>query len=139
MDHDNALTNLDLTSNWLADWNQVDYLTKHIPSLKELGLRCNPLASKKRYRGLVFKRMPNLHRLDGFPFSEKDKEQIKGETKPLTSDMIFDVVKDSRKGLFELPPPPDTEDRLREDDDLEPQDTSPIKYEKLEHKPNWEL
>ena len=102
-------------------------------------MRCNPLASKKRYRGLVFKRMPNLHKLDGVPFTEKDKEQIKGETKPLTSDMIFNVVKDQRKGLFELPPALSESDEREHEDESEQPPRSPIKYEKLEHKPNWEL
>jgi len=54
------LSFLDLTHNWLNDWEQVDSLKTMLPSLREFGMRCNPIATKKSYRAQVFTRLPNL-------------------------------------------------------------------------------
>lgn len=41
---------LDLTHNWISDWNQIDHIRQNCQNLKELGMRCNPIATKKSYR-----------------------------------------------------------------------------------------
>lgn len=48
------VTYLDLTHNWINDWAQIDHIRVNCPSLKDLGLRCNPVATKKNYRSLIF-------------------------------------------------------------------------------------
>jgi len=46
--------------------NQIEHLRINCPQLKELSLKCNPIAAKKSYRSIVFCRMPsNLIKLDG--------------------------------------------------------------------------
>ncbi len=43
----------------------VEHLKLHCSSLRELSLKCNPLASKKSYRATVFAKMTGLQKLDG--------------------------------------------------------------------------
>lgn len=57
-------------------------------------MRCNPIATKQTYRSSVFSRMSYLNKLDGTSFSDKDKERVDNEGKPLTVAMILDAVKD---------------------------------------------
>ena len=94
LDGKELITYLDLTHNWIADWSQIDHITNNCPNLKELGLRCNPIATKATYRALVFTRMSYLSKLDGASYSEKDKECVDNEGMPLTVAMILDAVKD---------------------------------------------
>jgi len=55
-----------------------------LPNLKDLGMRCNPLATKKSYRAHIFTKLPLLSKLDGLTFSEKDKERVNNEMKILS-------------------------------------------------------
>ena len=64
---------LDLTHNWIHDWTQLDHIKTNCPNLVELGMRCNPIATKKAYRSMVFMRLSYLNKLDGYSFSDKDK------------------------------------------------------------------
>ena len=41
------LTYLDLRHNWINEIDQVNHLAASCPDLRELGLKCNPLATKK--------------------------------------------------------------------------------------------
>lgn len=132
---------LDLTHNWIADWNQVEHIREYCPNLKELGLRCNPIATKQSYRAQVYKRMGHLSKLDGASYSDKDKERVENELRPLTIAMILDSVKDQRKNLFEVPAPStDSPGRPGEDHDEDGRgDLPPVaKYEPAERKANWE-
>ena len=49
------------------------------PALKEVSLKCNPLAAKKTYRASVFCKLNRLLKLDGVAFTEKDKERVKND------------------------------------------------------------
>jgi Leucine-rich repeat (LRR) protein len=51
---------LDITYNWITDWSSVEHVRAHCPSLKELSMRCNPLASKKSYRAQIFTKLNYL-------------------------------------------------------------------------------
>jgi len=64
---------LDLTHNWIHDWSQIDHIKTNCPNLVDLGMRCNPIATKKAYRSMIFMRLGYLNKLDGYSFSEKDK------------------------------------------------------------------
>ena len=76
-------------------------MKSHCPNLKELGMRCNPLASKKSYRAQIFTKLNYLQKLDGFSFSDKDKERVNDEMKVISISLIMDAVKDQRKGIFD--------------------------------------
>ena len=60
------ITYLDLTHNWIADWAQVEHIRVNCPNLKDLGMRCNPIATKKSYRAQMFTKLSYLNKLDGF-------------------------------------------------------------------------
>ena len=64
-------------------------------------MRCNPLASKKSYRAQIFTKLNYLQKLDGFSFSDKDKERVNDEMKVISISLIMDAVKDQRKGIFD--------------------------------------
>ena len=64
-------------------------------------MRCNPIATKKSYRAMVFTKLSYLNKLDNFSFSEKDKERVNNDMKTLTIQLIIESVKDQRKNLFE--------------------------------------
>jgi Leucine-rich repeat (LRR) protein len=49
-----SLQNLNLTNNWISDINQIEHLRIHCPQIRELSLKCNPIAAKKSYRATVF-------------------------------------------------------------------------------------
>ena len=95
------MVHLDLTYNWITDWYQIEHVKSHCPNLKELGMRCNPLASKKSYRAQIFTKLNYLQKLDGFSFSDKDKERVNDEMKVISISLIMDAVKDQRKGIFD--------------------------------------
>ena len=80
--------------------------------------------------------MPDLKKLDGSSYSEKDKERENHEMKALDQDMLFDAVKDVRKGLFEVPSGENSEEgkSISDDSPLPPS----VKYQQLEHKTDWE-
>jgi len=44
------ITFLDLTHNWVADWSNIEHIRLNCPGLKELGMRCNPITTKKSFR-----------------------------------------------------------------------------------------
>ena len=58
--------------NWLEDLNQLDHIVKSCPVLEELGLKCNPATIKSRYRATIFKKLPNLQKLDSLSLTERD-------------------------------------------------------------------
>jgi len=95
------MSHLDLTYNWITDWYQIEHIKSNCPNLKELGMRCNPLASKKSYRAQIFTKLNYLQKLDGFSFSDKDKERVNDEMKVISISLIMDAVKDQRKGIFD--------------------------------------
>ena len=64
-------------------------------------MRCNPLASKKSYRAQILTKLNYLQKLDGFSFSDKDKERVNDEMKVISISLIMDAVKDQRKGIFD--------------------------------------
>lgn len=51
---------LDLTHNWISDWGMVDLVSTHCNSLKEFGMKCNPLATKKDYRSMMFSKLSHI-------------------------------------------------------------------------------
>lgn len=65
----------------------------HSPQLKELSLKCNPIAAKKSYRPTVFSRLASLIKLDGIALTEKDKERVKNDNILLTRDLIVEAFK----------------------------------------------
>jgi hypothetical protein len=137
LDGKTGITHLDLTHNWIAEWQNVDAIAASCPNVKELGLRCNPLATKKTYRAQVFRRLTNLVRLDTAQMSDNDREMmVTDELRPLTSEMIFNAVKDQRKSFFEVPT--DDVSSTTDPKDTDPAATAMLKYGQLEQKPNWE-
>ena len=60
MEGKDKLNHLDLTYNWITDWFQIEHVKQNCPNLKELGMRCNPLASKKSYRAQIFTKLNYL-------------------------------------------------------------------------------
>ena len=58
------LQSLNLTNNWISDINQIDHLRLYASSLRELSLKCNPIAAKKSYRSTVFFKLSSLAKLD---------------------------------------------------------------------------
>ena len=95
------LTQLDLRHNWIADINCVDKIEQHCKSLTELGLKCNPMSSKKSYRQLVFSKMAILHKLDGKGLDEKETGDNgdNAGAKELSYDMIVDQLKSQKKNI----------------------------------------
>ena len=94
------LTQLDLRHNWIADINCVDKIEQHCRSLTELGLKCNPMSSKKSYRAIVFSKMAILQKLDGKGLEEKEAGD-NGEqgAKELSYDMIVDQLRSQKKNF----------------------------------------
>ena len=94
------LTQLDLRHNWIADINCVDKIEQHCRSLTELGLKCNPMSSKKSYRAIVFSKMAILQKLDGKGLEEKEAGDS-GEqgAKELSYDMIVDQLRSQKKNF----------------------------------------
>ena len=54
------VTSLDLTHNWISEWQQIEHIRLHCPNLKDLGLKCNPISTKKSYRAMVFTRIDHI-------------------------------------------------------------------------------
>jgi Leucine-rich repeat (LRR) protein len=79
LDNKSGLQNLNLTNNWISDINQIEHLRIFCSNLKELSLKCNPIAAKKSYRPTVFQRLGGLVKLDGIALTDKDKERVKNE------------------------------------------------------------
>jgi hypothetical protein len=73
------LQNINLTNNWISDINQIEHLKVFCSNIKELSLKCNPIAAKKSYRPTVFQRLSTLIKLDGIALTDKDKERVKNE------------------------------------------------------------
>ena len=71
------LLSLNLTNNWIQDISQIEHLKTYCLGLKELSLKCNPIAARKSYRSSVYCKLPQLLKLDGIVISEKDKEKLK--------------------------------------------------------------
>lgn len=89
------LQSLNLTNNWIADISQIEHLRINCTSLRELSLKCNPIAAKKSYRSTVFGRLAqSLVKLDGIAQTDKDKEKVKnGEFTIITKDLVLENVK----------------------------------------------
>ena len=67
--------------------------------MKELGLKCNPLANKKNYRMMVFNKFQSLFKLDMQTMTDRDKEQGDQMTKELTWDIIVDHLRSQKKNF----------------------------------------
>ncbi len=66
LDNKSNLQSLNLTNNWISDIAQVEHLRLQCPQLRELSLKCNPIAAKKSYRTSIFtKLVGSLVKLDG--------------------------------------------------------------------------
>lgn len=87
------LQNLNLTNNWISDINQIEHLRIHCPQLRELSLKCNPIAAKKSYRPTVFQRISGLVKLDAIALTDKDKERVKNDHITLTKEIISESIK----------------------------------------------
>lgn len=141
LENKDKITFLDLTHNWINDWTQVEHIKANLSNLKDLGMRCNPLATKKSYRAHIFTKLPYLQKLDGLTFSEKDKERVNNEMKILSVQLVMESVKDQRKGLYE--PIPDQDDDQSpgiNEDGMDSAQGSPTKsYEHQDNrKQDWE-
>lgn len=88
------ITSLDMSHNWIQDWNMIDYVAQNCPDLKEFGMKCNPIATKKGYRSLMYNKFESIQKLDGIAFSDKDKELIESEDNVLSMYMIMDCTKE---------------------------------------------
>lgn len=84
---------MNLTNNWISDINQIEHLRVYCGNLKELSLKCNPIAAKKSYRPTVFQRLACLVKLDGIALTDKDKERVKNEHTQLTREMVVEAIK----------------------------------------------
>lgn len=93
------LTYLDLRHNWINEIDQVKNLTASCPNLRELGLKCNPLATKKHYRIGVFEKVPGLVKLDNMVVTDKDKAESESVVKELTWDIIVDQLRSQKKNI----------------------------------------
>lgn len=129
------ITYLDLTHNWINDWVQVEHIRANCPNLKDLGMRCNPIATKKSYRAQIFTKLSYLNKLDGFSFSEKDKERVNIEMKTLSTALIVESVKDQRKNLFDSIAGEQNDDGLTESAQL---NDLTAKYSQQERRADWE-
>ncbi len=79
LENKGSLAQFNLANNWVFDLQQLDHLKVNCPALRELGLKCNPIAAKKSYRASVFAKLGNLQKLDGIAITEKDKENVKND------------------------------------------------------------
>ena len=89
----NSLQNLNLTNNWISDINQIEHLRIHCQQIRELSLKCNPIAAKNSYRATVFQRISGLVKLDGIALTDKDKERVKNDHIFLTKEIISEAIK----------------------------------------------
>lgn len=88
------LQSLNLTNNWISDIQQIEHLKIHCPSLKELSLKCNPIAARKSYRATVFSRLvTTLVKLDGIAQTDKDKERVRQDFQTVTRELIIENVR----------------------------------------------
>lgn len=88
------LQHLNLTNNWISDINQIEHLRTYCGNtLRELSLKCNPIAAKKSYRPTVFSRISTLVKLDGIALTDKDKERVKNDHISLTREIVVDALK----------------------------------------------
>lgn len=87
------LQHLNLTNNWISDINQIDHLRTYCTTLRELSLKCNPIAAKKSYRPTVFSRISTLVKLDGIALTDKDKERVKNDHISLNREIVVEAVK----------------------------------------------
>lgn len=85
LENKDNLVFLDLTHNWISDWSMLETVSTHCNSLKEFGMKCNPIATKKDYRSMVFAKLSHLSKLDGQSFTDKDMEIVNSEVKILTA------------------------------------------------------
>src|SRR3569833_1886571 len=46
LENKTALQQLNLTNNWISDPGHIDHLRVHCQNLKELSLKCNPIAAR---------------------------------------------------------------------------------------------
>ena len=53
-----------------------------------------------------------LNKLDGYSFSDKDKQRVSEDQRVLSNQMIFEKIKDQRKNLFENTNEDSDEDRM---------------------------
>lgn len=88
-----SLQNLNLTNNWISDINQIDHLRLYCTNLRELSLKCNPIAAKKSYRPTVFQRITTLVKLDSIALTDKDKERVKNDHIALSREIIIEAIK----------------------------------------------
>mmetsp|Transcript_8729 Transcript_8729/g.8018 ORF Transcript_8729/g.8018 Transcript_8729/m.8018 type:complete len:356 (+) Transcript_8729:184-1251(+) len=100
-----SLQSLNLVKNWIQDITHLDHLKLHAPQLRQLALKCNPIAAKKSYRAQVFMRLPNLQKLDDISITEKDKEMVKNDFIVLNEEIIFDALKVQKKNVSNYQPP----------------------------------
>lgn len=70
--------------------------------MKELALKCNPLAAKKSYRATVFSRLAQLIKLDGIAITDKDKERVKNDFITLSPELILESLKIVNKNMSDL-------------------------------------
>ena len=98
------------------------HIAQHCPGLKELGLKCNPLAGKKNYRINVFEQFGGLQKLDTLAITEKDKEQSESVMKELTWDIIVDQLRSQKKNI--------QIDRQPEEDDTESKASAQVNWER---------
>jgi len=99
MENQKDLTYLDLRHNWITEVTQVEHIADTCTNLKELGLKCNPLANKKNYRMLVFNSFKNLQKLDAQAITDKDTETGEQYSKELTWDMVMDHLRSQKKNF----------------------------------------
>jgi hypothetical protein len=86
---------------------QLEHMRKNCPALKELSLKCNPIAAKKLYRQICFERIRTLQTLDQAQISEKDKVLAwQGfNTQTLSPDVILSCIRKhnpSSKNLYSI-------------------------------------
>lgn len=87
------LQQVNLTNNWISDIMQIENLRIYCTSLRELSLKCNPIAAKKSYRRTVFSRIVSLIKLDGIAINDKDKERVRNDNVFLSRDIIVEYLK----------------------------------------------
>lgn len=61
-------------------------------------MKCNPIATKKNYRSLIFSKIPGLTKLDGIVFSDQDQATVEHEDQILSIPLILECSKEQRKG-----------------------------------------
>ena len=97
MQSQTELVYLDLRHNWVEDFNQLDHLVDNCTNLEELGFKCNPASTKSHYRASIFKKLPNLKKLDGLQLSEKDSAIVDRGAIDMNPTMISNYLKTQKK------------------------------------------